>query len=228
MRRLVGVALSLALLACSSSKVQRAPTVPATEASPIAVAPPPASFGELAPRYIVHRDRSRLEVIASDSVLGKHLITFDRWQAKVTTSPSLMIALSIDVTSMKMDPAKLGGWIQENVLEARRYPQMKLDATMRILDVREGTATVDAIAEVHGVRRALRFDGIVTKHGDAFRFRAEVIVKRQDFKLRAPAAVDPFVHDDIQITVDAVATPETVRAEDVETPPETQSETPQK
>jgi len=212
--------LALALLACSSSKVQRAPTVPVTEGSPIALAPPPASFGELAPHYIVHPGRSRLEVIASDSVLGKHHITFDRWQAKVTTSPSLTIAMVIDVTSMKMEPAKLGGWIQENMLEVRRYPQMKLDATMRILDVRDGTATVEAIAEVHGVRRALRFDGIVTRHAEDFRFRAEVIVKRQDFRLRAPAAVDAFVNDDIQITVDAVATPESVRAEDVEPPPD--------
>jgi polyisoprenoid-binding protein YceI len=207
--------VALLLCSCGGSKVQRAATVPVTEAPHVAPAPPPNSFGVLAKRYIVHHERSRLEVLASDSILGAHVITFDRWHAHVETDPSLTITLVVDVTSMRMEPPKLGAWIQENVLETRRYPEMKLDATMRIIDARDGTASVDAIAEVHGVRRALRFNGVVTKHGEAFRFRSEVTVKRQDFKLHAPKMFDAFVKDDITIVVDAVATPESVRAEEI-------------
>ncbi len=208
--------LLLALAGCGGSKVQqRAPTVPVAEAPKVAPAAVPPSFGPLARRYTVSHLRSRLEVIASDSVLGAHTITFDRWRAHVDTEPALSIALVIEVESMRMDPPKLGAWVQENVLEARRYPRMLLTGTMRITDENEGKATVDAIAEVHGVKRALRFDGVVTKEDKAFRFRSEVTVKRQDFKLRAPAIVDPFVKDDITIVVDAVATPETVYVEEL-------------
>jgi polyisoprenoid-binding protein YceI len=218
--RLLVFAPVLLVSSCGGSKVQRAATVPVTEAPHVSPAPPPDSFGVLAKRYVVHHERSRLEVLASDSILGDHVITFDRWRAHVDTSPSLSIALVVDVTSLRMEPPKLGAWLQEHVLETRRYPQMKLDATMRIVDAREGTASVEAIAEVHGVRRALRFNGVVTRHGEAFRFRSEVMVKRQDFKLYAPKVVDPFVKDDITIVVDAVATPETVRAEEIPSLPE--------
>jgi polyisoprenoid-binding protein YceI len=217
---------SLVLVPCAfgcGSKIQRPPTTPVSEQTHVAPAPPPPSFGPLAKRYIVHTKRSRLEVIASDTVLGTHHITFDRWRAYVDTDPSLTIHVVIEVSSMRMDPPSLGAWIQTNILEARRYPEMKLEASMKILDAAQGTSLVDAIAELHGVCRALRFEGTVTKEENFFRFRSEVTLKRQDFKLRAPKMVDGFVNDDITITVDAVATPETVRAEEVEqvtpTPP---------
>jgi polyisoprenoid-binding protein YceI len=96
--------------------------------------------------------------------------------------------------------------LRYQLLECDAYPRSTLDATMRPTGVTPAEQLVDGISELHGVRKKLRFTGLLREEGDAYRFTAAFVISRKTFNIRyAPA--EPFLKDDVRIIIDVLAVP---------------------
>ncbi len=96
--------------------------------------------------------------------------------------------------------------VKVHLLEADRYPTSTLQATMRRTGKKEGEHLVEGVTELHGVRKGLRFTGQLSPEGDSFRFTAEFVISRKDFKLHY-RPIEAFLKDDVRIVIDALAVP---------------------
>lgn len=154
---------------------------------------------------------------------GDHRITFGNWRARVSLDPVPTIAAEIEMETAIFDTRKATNILRYRLLEADKFPFATLEATMRKTGVRPGEHVVDGVTLLHGVRKRLRFTGLLTQDGDTFHFKADFVISRKTFALRyAPA--EPFLKDDVRVVIDVLAAP---AASVLEIPPP-RSSTPQR
>lgn len=224
--------------ACSSSSTQRAVVSPEPRATSPSPAPgtrqtegKPLEVTPTALRYNLDPQQTKLEMFASDIVTGEHRAFFQRWRGHVdivpaavsetdgaasTPAPSIgAITAEIDTDSLVVDLAGATDFVKDKLLEVRRFPRATLTATLRRGDGPLPTQhIVQGIADIHGVKRHIRFVGDLTKEGGSYRFKTSFVISRKDFDVRY-GPVEPFLKDDVRILIDGVANPERVTAEEI-------------
>lgn len=214
-------ALLLATTACGSS-VQRATIVPAKEPSAAPAAPQPSSTGdneqptatgrplEIKPasrEYIVDTARSHFEVFGKGTVAGEYKMSFRTWEARVYIEPNHpRIKVRVETSSVQMDLVGGTGLVRTKLLESDRFPLARLEATMSRTEGPPEEHLVEGIADLHGIKRGLRFLGTLTQEGEGFRFKTEFILSRKEFDIHY-RPIEPFLKDDVRIVVDAIAMP---------------------
>ncbi len=196
-------AFALGLLSGCGHHVQRAGVVaaPAPVEAPVLLDAEPA-----AKEYVVDTERSRFEIYGADIFGNEHKMWFGVWRARVRTEPVPAITAEIDMLSVEIDLPRGKQAVKLHLLEADRYPTSTLQATMRRTGKKEGEHVVEGVTELHGVRRGLRFTGLLSPEGENFRFTAEFVISRKDFKLHY-RPIEAFLKDDVRIMIDAVAVP---------------------
>jgi polyisoprenoid-binding protein YceI len=161
---------------------------------------------EDATEYVVDTARSRFEVWGEDIMSGDHRITFMRWSARVRKTKEPEIHAEIAMCSAVLDMPRANGILRYELLECDEYPRSTLDATMRPSGATPGEQLVEGISELHGVRKKLRFTGLLREEGAAYRFTAAFVISRKTFNIRyAPA--EPFLKDDVRVIIDVIAVP---------------------
>lgn len=209
MRRALPLVLVLAA-ACGGTKVQRAAVVASAPAGPR-----PLEIHPTASRYRVDAKRSRFEIYGTDVFGSEHRMTFKSWDAHVTLAPTPRITAKIETESVVVDFPGATGAVQKHVLECAKFPVATLDASLARTDGPPAEHVVEGVAELHGVKKTLRFLGTLTEEGDAYRFETSFVVSRKEFDIHY-APMEPFLRDDVRIVVNAVARPERVTAEEAE------------
>ncbi|MBX3226307.1 MAG: YceI family protein [Labilithrix sp.] len=196
------VGLAAALAACGGS----------TQRAAVSAAPPAANGASLldaAPaekEYVVDVARSKLEVWSQDIMGGDHRITFGSWRARVKTEPVPSIAAELEMATATLHPPRGTRTLRARLLEVDKFPLSTLEATMKKTGERRGEHLVEGVTELHGVRKRLRFTGLLTQDGDTFHFVASFVISRKTFGIRyAPA--EPFLKDDVRVVLDVVAVP---------------------
>jgi len=172
----------------------------------------PLSLHPGAKRYVVLGRRSHLDIRGHDSVLGDHSITFSRWSARIETEPP-RIEVDIDLRSLESSEGFVASILRDHVLEVDRYPHATLVGSLAGTGGRGGDIVIDGIADVHGKRVPLRFNGAIREEGTGYRFKASFAMSRRAFDCSyAPA--EPFLDDTFHVTVDALATEERVEVQE--------------
>lgn len=197
--------------ACGGAKTQRAAIVPSAPASVSRA----LDIHPTASRYRVDTKRSRFEIYGTDVFGSEHRMTFKTWEAHVTLEPVPRIAAKITTDSVVVDFPGATSTVQKHVLECARFPVATLDASLARTGGPPAEHVVEGIAELHGVKKTLRFLGTLTEEGDAFRFQTSFVVSRKEFDIHY-APIEPFLRDDVRIVVNALARPERVSAEEVD------------
>lgn len=202
-RRPHGCFAAIFLVACSGS-TQRA----AVSAAPAGHARPEAD--EVAPEFVVDTARSRFEVWGEDIMSGDHRISFRRWSARVRKTKEPEIHAEIDTCTAEIDMARATRILRYELLECDQFPRSTLDATMKPTGGKPTEQAVEGISDLHGVRKKLRFTGLLSEEGTGadrhYRFTAAFVISRKTFNIRyAPA--EPFLKDDVRVIIDVVAVP---------------------
>lgn len=165
-----------------------------------------------APEYVVDTKRSRFEVWGTDIMSGEHRITFPRWTARVRKRKEPEIHAEVDMCSAEIDLERALNILRYKLLECDRFPSGTLDATMKPTGSKPNEYLVEGIQELHGVRKKLRFTGLLTEEtsrGETtphYRFVAAFVVARKTFSIRYGPA-EPFLKDDVRVVIDVVAVP---------------------
>jgi polyisoprenoid-binding protein YceI len=207
--------LVLAGSACAVPVDNAAPRDATGAASADAQAPievRPLALRPGAKRYIVLGRRSRLEIKGHDSVLGDHVLGFERWWARIEAEPP-SIVVDIDLRSLHSDEDLVTSITKDHLLEVERYPHATLVGSLAETNHR-GEIVIDGLADVHGKKIPLRFVGAISEEGDGYRFRASFDMSRRAFDISYTPA-EPFLDDSFRVSVNAVATPERVHAEEL-------------
>lgn len=194
-------ALAGLLLGGCANRTQRA----AISAVP---AGPPGAIGsaEIAPELVVDTARSRFEVWGEDIVSGEHRIWFGRWSARVRKTKEPEIHASIEMCSAEIDMPRVIRLLRYELLECDLFPRSTLDATMKPTGAKPAEQLVEGISDLHGVRKQLRFTGLLREEGNGYRFTAAFVISRKTFNIRyAPA--EPFLKDDVRVVIDVLAVP---------------------
>lgn len=171
-------------------------------------------------RYVADPRRSRLEVHAWSTFAGWQRITFGRWSAKVVRGKVVRVSVDVDMTSLQIglpDPAE--SVIKSRLLEVHRFPHATLEGTVHAVRggavPDEGEITVEGLAHLHGVRRAIRFVGSLAPEGPGYRFRARFLLSRLDFDIGFHDAWDTFLGDDVRVVLDVAGVEQKVEVEEV-------------
>jgi len=189
------------------------------EGSPLVEAPK-------AHRYNLDPARTKLEMYASDIVTGEHRGWFERWKGHVDIVPAndgpkesipkvALIVAEIQTDSLVVDLAGAADFVKQKLLEVQRFPRATLTATLSKTDGDiPSEHVVQGIADIHGVKKQIRFVGDLTKDGESYRFKTSFVISRKDFDI-SYTPVEPFLKNDVRIVIDGVAHPEKVTAEEV-------------
>jgi polyisoprenoid-binding protein YceI len=182
----------LAFAGCAS-RVQRAETsAPKVDRAPVMEAKP----------YVADPSRSSFTVYAVDIFGNDHKMTFGSWDAKLDVGKTARLLARIDMTTVEVQTAGATNIVRQRILEVDRFPTATLDATIERTSGDEHALT--GLADLHGVKRSLRFTGTLRKEGDAYRLKSEFVLSRKAFKIRY-GPVEPFLRDDVRIVLDVVA-----------------------
>jgi polyisoprenoid-binding protein YceI len=191
----------LAFSGCAS-RVQRAETsAPKAVAAPIASATP----------YVVDSARSTLMVYAVDVFGNDHKMSFGAWEAKLDVGKTAHLVARIDMTTVEVETAGATNIVRRHILEVDRFPTATLDATLERTSGDEHS--VIGLADLHGVKRSLRFTGTLRAEGDGYRLKSEFVLSRKAFKIRY-GPVEPFLRDDVRVVLDVLAVPAVSAAEE--------------
>lgn len=215
---------TLCLLACGPSVPRAVVEVPRVEVT----VPTEPEGDTTVRRYVADPRRSRLEVHASSTFTGWQRITFDRWSAKVVRGKVVRVSVNVDMTSLKIslpDPAE--SVIKTRLLEVHKFPLATLEGTIHAIHggavPDAGEITVEGLAHLHGVRRAIRFVGSLAPDGAGYRFRARFLLSRVDFDIGFHDSWDTFLGDDVRIVLDIAGVEQKVEAEEVPVDPPLQA-----
>lgn len=162
-------------------------------------------MAEDAPVYVVDTSRSRFEVWGEDIMSGDHRITFARWRASVRKTKAPEIHAEIAMCSAMIDVSSAVGILRYQFLQCDQFPRSSLDATMKPTG-KTNEQLVEGIADLHGVRKKLRFTGFLKEEGAEYRFTAAFLLSRKNFNIRYGPA-EPFLKDDVRVIIDVVAVP---------------------
>jgi polyisoprenoid-binding protein YceI len=165
-------------------------------------------------RLVVLGKRSTLTVSGHDSVMGDHALTFDRWVAHIEPGPPLKLVVDIDLRSLRSSENVVESIVKDHLLEVHKHGHAFLVATLTEA-TGDGGVVIDGTADIHGTKGPIRFTGKIQPEGDAMHFEASFPMSRRAFGLNY-APVEPFLDDSFRVTVNAVAAPERVTAEQVD------------
>jgi polyisoprenoid-binding protein YceI len=214
--RHLGVALALLLTACAVPVQDGGPphdAVAVTRAAgeqPLAVRPLQLSGAK---RFVVVGRRSPLYVSGHDSVLGDHLLSFDRWWAHIEADPPRVV-VDIDLTSLRSNESFVESIVRNHLLEVDTYRHASLVGTLAAT-ARADRVVIESVADIHGKQSPLRFTGEIRREGEGYRFLASFDMSRRAFDL-AYTPAEPFLDDTFTISVNALATPERVDIQEVD------------
>ena len=194
-RRLLAALAAMALVACGGG-VQRATVLPQTATVPAV---------ETGERWTIVKELSRFDVVGVDVMGGRHPVAFDRWEATIITGAQNKVVVEVDLTSARASSEMSTRLLKDELLEAGRFPRGTLSATLRPSRRGGEKHIVEGNITLHGVERGVRFRGELRKEGPHYRFFARFRISRDAFGIRAKAAWDSLVKDDVHITVDVVA-----------------------
>ena len=196
-RRVLAPLLAASLLSCGcGGGVQRATVLPQTASVPAV---------ETGEHWNVVKELSRFDVVGVDVMGGRHPIAFDRWEATVITGAQTRVLVEVDVTSARASSELTTQLLKDELLEAHRYPRATLVATLRPSRRGGDQQIVEGNLTLHGVEKGVRFRGELKKEGAHYRFFTRFRISRDAFGIRAKAAWDSLVKDDVHVTVDVVA-----------------------
>lgn len=157
--------------------------------------------------YAVDTLRSSLEISGHDSILGAHVLTFDRWSAKIDggTLPARLV-FDIDLASIRCNEPMVKSIVANHMLEIAKYPHATFVATLSPTNT-PGVITIDGSATIHGRTNPLHLSGQLRQEGSGYRFEASIDISRKAYDLTyAPA--EAVLDDKFVVTVSAVAMPE--------------------
>ena len=187
--------------ACGAPTQRAAVSAP----QPQTAAPALVDVHPAAKDYDVDTSRSRFEVWGKDLISGNHEITFTRWKAHVQLVDDVpTIDADVDATSAEVDLPGATAIVRDHLLEAQKYPHATLHATMRSTGRKKNEVVIEGESELHGVKKELRFTGILRQEGDRFRLNAAFVVDRQEFGIHY-GPMEPFLRDDVRVVLDVVA-----------------------
>lgn len=156
--------------------------------------------------YEVDIKRSRFDVLATDITGTDHTIRFKVWRARVRAVPVPTISAEIQMCSGATVPPRGTKILRQDFLECDKFPTSTLEATMKRTGEMPHEHAVEGISELHGIRKKLRFTGILVPEGDGYRFTASFVISRKTFAIRY-GPIEPFLKDDVRIVIDVVAMP---------------------
>ena len=165
-------------------------------------------------RLFVRTKTASLTITGHDSVMGDHVLTFDRWTAHVEPGPPLKLVVDVDLRSLRSNESMVESIVKQHLLEVDKHGHAYFVATLT--DAKEAAeVVVDGTADIKGTKGPIAFTGKIAPEEGAIRFEASFPMSRRAFGL-VYTPVEPFLDDTFRVTVNAVASPERVDAEEVD------------
>lgn len=195
------LALCAVLASCGGPHVQRARVE-----GPAPAATPALELRPAAKAYDVDIARSTFAIYGADVFGGEHRMSFKSWSARVDIDDAPRIHASIDTASVEVETAGAAGVVRRHLLEVETFPSATLEATLARTSGPPAEHAVTGMAELHGVKKTLRFVGTLRQEGEAYRFTTEFVLSRKAFGIRYGPA-EPFLRNDVRIVIDAYAVP---------------------
>jgi len=193
--------LAVAVGGCGAGVQQATITAPTAD---VASAAPAA--GE---RWVLVRERSRMDVVGVDVMGGKHPVTFDRWSGVVVIGPPNRVTFEIEMASAHGESELVTRLLKYDLLEVDRFPTATLTGKIDEHGVVEGNASI------HGIEKGLRFHGTLVREGAEYHFTARFKISRDAFAIHSQASWDGLLKDDVHLYVDIRARRERVTAEPI-------------
>lgn len=170
-------------------------------------------------RWLVTPAHTRLEIHGWGPIVGEQVFTFRRFRANIAADrTTASFRAELDVRSLEGGMPEMRSLARDHMLEADAYPHATFVGTAQR---REGSdaCEVHGVLDLHGITRALTFEGRVRQDGDALRFEATFDMPRKAFDVRLHNAWDAFVPNDVRIVLDVRAEREHVVVEEVTNEP---------
>lgn len=189
----------LAVAGCASH-VQRA--VLSTPAPVVAGAQAKADAPQT---WVVTPSASRFELRAHNALIDQ-AFTFRSFRARATAAAegSLSIHAEVDTSSLQGGGPGMAAFVKSRLLEVTTYPDATFDGTVSRSAV-PGVCEVEGTLHLHGVERALRFDGTLDEGPETLHLHAVFDLPRKPFNVRLAGVLDGLVPDDIGVLLDIQA-----------------------
>jgi polyisoprenoid-binding protein YceI len=172
----------------------------------------PAPDGEDDEAWIVTPADSRVELQAR-TVFVDARFAFRRFRARVVgREESPRFHADIEVASLEGGGPGMAGFAKAHLLDVALYPTASFDGIARRVGP-DGACVIDGRLRLHGVERALRFDGTVHDVADGLHVRAVFDLSREPFHIGLPGIADALLPDTIRVTLDLHARRERVNVE---------------
>lgn len=136
-------------------------------------------------------------------VTGKHEGKFEKFDGWMTIdgdkAESARIFVSIDMSSVKTDEAKLDGHLKgDDFFDIANHPK----ATFQTSEIKVGgekgaTHTITGNLKLRGVEKSVTFPATVKIEGDSVSATAEFAINRQDFGIKYAGKKDDLIRDDV-------------------------------
>jgi polyisoprenoid-binding protein YceI len=137
--------------------------------------------------------------------------SFERFTGTVTVPDGQIdkgaVTVDIDVSSLKIEPAKLQGHLQsKDFFDVATYPKATFTSTA-IARRPDGKFDVTGNLNLHGVTKSITFPATIALLSDAVTANAEFSINRKDFAIVYPGMPDDLIKDNvlIRLTVNAPA-----------------------
>jgi polyisoprenoid-binding protein YceI len=147
-------------------------------------------------RWVLVRERSRLDVVGVDIVGGKHPVTFDHWEGSVIIGPPNRVTFVVEMATARGKSETITGLLKYELLHVDKHPQATFTGTI------DEHGRVDGNATIHGVTRGLQFHGTLAREGAEYHFTARFKISRAAFDIRTEASWDSLIKDDVHLYVD--------------------------
>jgi polyisoprenoid-binding protein YceI len=196
MSRLSFLFLTVAVAGCSGSGVQRA-----SIGAPMVDRGPPSEMR----RSVVRPESSSIEVTSGTlfASFESKITRFSGWiEIDPADSTRGRIVIDLDMTSFANPSPVITDILQHDFLEVDSYPHARLDATFRPADGAAEERVVDGLLDLHGVQRAVSFNGRLTREGGDYRFTTAFDIDRHPFGIRQHSDWDWVNRSDFRVRID--------------------------
>lgn len=141
-------------------------------------------------------------------VTGKHEGKFEKFDGWMTIdgdkAESARIFVSIDMSSVKTDEAKLDGHLKgDDFFDIANHPK----ATFQTSEIKVGgekgaTHTITGNLKLRGVEKSVTFPATVKIDADSISATAEFAINRQDFNIKYAGKKDDLIRDDVLLKLE--------------------------
>jgi polyisoprenoid-binding protein YceI len=175
-------------------------------------APVPAVLGPTATpaaptarAWVVTPSEARFELRAHNALVDQ-VFTFRSFRARATPTEdgSFAFHAEVDTSSLQGGGIGMASFVKNRLLEVSTYPEATFDGTVQRASA-PGACGVQGTLRLHGVERALRFDGTLEQEAETLHLHAVFDLPRKPFNVRLAGVLDGFVPENIGVLLDVHA-----------------------